>query len=50
MRKGYHAIMESVVKKCPLCGLLIQPESELNLCSDCLRNADCCVGLERILD
>jgi hypothetical protein len=50
MRKSYRAIMESVVKKCPLCGLLIEPESELSLCSSCLRDADCCVGLERILE
>ena len=35
-------------KKCALCDNSLQGESLTSLCNDCLKNADCCTGLEKI--
>ena len=35
-------------KKCALCNENLSNQSSINLCKDCLKCADCCVGLEKI--
>ena len=35
-------------KKCALCEKMLPSGSEINICEGCLKNADCCVGLERL--
>ena len=35
-------------KKCALCGLILQPNCPVNLCTECVKCADCCIGLEDI--
>ena len=35
-------------KECPLCGCSLPTTNELNLCPECIKSADCCVGLEKI--
>jgi len=39
---------ESTSRECPLCGESLQTDNELSLCSECIKSADCCVGLEKI--
>jgi hypothetical protein len=39
---------ENTNRKCPLCGFSLATTCELNLCSECIKSADCCVGLEKI--
>lgn len=34
--------------ECALCGSLLPKSNELNLCSDCMGCADCCIGLEKL--
>ena len=41
---------ETTNRECPLCGFSLPTTSELNLCSECIKSADCCVGLEKILE
>lgn len=35
-------------RKCALCEIALPPESAINICENCLKNADCCVGLENL--
>jgi hypothetical protein len=42
--------MNSSQKKCALCEDALPTESSINICEDCLKNADCCVGLEKLRD
>ena len=35
---------------CALCDALLSDFSTVNLCDECLAQADCCVGLERLRD
>jgi len=37
-------------KKCALCEDRLPATSSLNICDNCLKNADCCVGLEKLRD
>ena len=37
-------------KECALCQCSLPGNSELNICSECMKSADCCIGLEKILD
>ena len=39
---------ESTNRECPLCGDSLKMEDELNLCSECIKSVDCCIGLEKI--
>jgi hypothetical protein len=39
---------ETTKRECSLCGFSLPTTSELNLCSECIKSADCCVGLEKI--
>jgi len=41
---------KTMLKKCPLCGLSLPTINELSLCPECIKSADCCVGLEKILE
>ena len=35
-------------KRCALCETPLPKESAISICENCLKNADCCVGLERL--
>ncbi len=35
-------------RKCALCEVLLPDGSSINICDNCLKNADCCVGLENL--
>lgn len=35
-------------KKCALCTVILSKESHISICKDCLKCADCCIGLEKI--
>ena len=35
-------------RKCALCEITLPTESAINICENCLKNADCCVGLENL--
>ena len=35
-------------KRCALCETTLPKESTISICENCLKNADCCVGLERL--
>lgn len=37
-----------VKKECALCQCSLPENSELNICSECIKSADCCIGLEKI--
>ena len=37
-------------KECALCQCLLPENSELHICSECIKSADCCVGLEKLHD
>jgi hypothetical protein len=37
-------------KECALCGTMLPLESEVSICSECMKCADCCVGLEKLRD
>jgi hypothetical protein len=37
-----------VKKECALCECSLPENSELNLCNECIKSADCCVGLEKL--
>jgi ribosomal protein S14 len=39
---------ENTKKQCQLCGCSLPITTELNLCLQCIKSADCCVGLEKI--
>ncbi len=39
---------ETTEKECPLCGFSLPTTNELSLCPECIKSADCCVGLEKI--
>lgn len=36
------------IRKCALCNIEISINSKCNLCKECIKAADCCIGLERI--
>lgn len=38
----------SVAKECALCGTMLAPGSDVSICRECLKCADCCVGLEKL--
>ncbi|MEW5840135.1 hypothetical protein [Nitrososphaera sp.] len=40
----------SVRKECALCGTTLPLGSEVRLCGECMKCADCCVGLEKLRD
>jgi hypothetical protein len=42
--------MDSSQKKCTLCEDSLPTGSAINICENCLKNADCCVGLEKLRD
>ena len=47
----YHVYMSNgPERKCALCEETLPNESAINICESCLKNADCCVGLERLKD
>lgn len=35
-------------KRCALCEVKILIDSPISLCNECLKCADCCIGLEKI--
>ena len=35
-------------KICALCAIALPKESHVSICNDCLKCADCCVGLEKL--
>lgn len=35
-------------KKCALCMIDLPTESNVSICSECMKCADCCVGLEKL--
>jgi len=35
-------------KKCALCECDLPKYVEVSICNDCIKNADCCVGLEKL--
>jgi hypothetical protein len=35
-------------KKCALCECDLPKDVEVSICNDCIKNADCCVGLEKL--
>lgn len=37
-------------KKCALCEDTLPSESAVNICENCIKSADCCVGLENLRD
>lgn len=37
-------------KKCALCEDTLPIESAINICENCIKSADCCVGLENLRD
>ncbi len=37
-----------ILKSCALCSKTLDPTKVVALCDDCLKVADCCVGLERV--
>jgi hypothetical protein len=39
---------EGAERKCALCEVTLPKESAINICESCLKNADCCVGLENL--
>jgi hypothetical protein len=44
-----NGLIEAVAeKKCALCGLRLQRNCPVNLCTECVKYADCCIGLEDI--
>jgi hypothetical protein len=48
---GIHTnTMTSSQKKCTLCEDSLPAGSTINICENCLKNADCCVGLEKLRD
>jgi len=36
------------IKECALCGAALPVKSEISLCDECIKCADCCVGLEKL--
>lgn len=36
------------IRSCALCSKKLDPANVVALCDDCLKIADCCVGLERV--
>ncbi|HZO11555.1 MAG TPA: hypothetical protein VFB48_05520 [Nitrososphaeraceae archaeon] len=42
--------MNATEKKCALCEDILPNGSAINICENCLKNADCCVGLEKLRD
>jgi hypothetical protein len=36
------------VRSCALCGSPLQLESGISICSECIKVADCCNGLENL--
>jgi len=46
----YLCIMNATEKKCALCEDILPSGSAINICENCLKNADCCVGLEKLRD
>ena len=43
-------MMNGSGKKCALCEETLPNGSTINICESCLKNADCCVGLENLRD
>jgi hypothetical protein len=39
---------ESSLRSCALCSKRLDPGKQVGICDDCIKFADCCVGLERI--
>jgi len=35
-------------RKCALCEVSLPNGNSINICENCLKNADCCVGLENL--
>lgn len=43
-------MLDGAERKCALCEVALPKESTINICESCLKNADCCVGLENLRD
>lgn len=41
---------EQARKECALCGTTLPVGSEVSICNECMKCADCCVGLEKLHD
>ncbi len=37
-------------KKCALCENTLPLKNSINICENCIKSADCCVGLENLRD
>ena len=35
-------------RQCALCEKNLSPATQLNICSECIKLADCCIGLEKL--
>jgi hypothetical protein len=45
----YHTYMlNGPERKCALCEETLPSGNAINICESCLKNADCCVGLENL--
>jgi len=43
-----HYMLNTTQKRCALCEIILPEESAISICENCLKNADCCVGLEKL--
>ncbi|HEY9387178.1 MAG TPA: hypothetical protein VIP70_09060 [Nitrososphaeraceae archaeon] len=39
---------KSIGDRCALCGNILPNNNQLSICPECLKIADCCVGLESL--
>ena len=35
-------------RQCVLCEKKLSPDGQLKICSECIKLADCCIGLEKL--
>ena len=47
-KKGVSIDASIKERQCALCEEKLSPASQLNICSECIKLADCCIGLERL--
>jgi hypothetical protein len=48
VRENLNGKNEQKKKKCALCECSLPENNELNICGECVKSADCCIGLEKI--
>jgi len=41
---------EQQERECALCGTHLPPGTVISICNECIKTADCCVGLEKLKD